>query len=87
MALQKDVTVMTEVGEEVTISNSYIKVAYVYGDKNVMKADVAFFKNADDERPYDIKKYRFKPNLSSNFIKQSYNYLKTLEEFSGSTDV
>ena len=87
MALQKNVTVMTEVGEEVTINNTYIKIAYVYGDKNVMNSTVAYYRNAGDESPYKTEKYKFTPDLDSNFIKQGYEHLKTLDQFSDAEDV
>lgn len=62
----------------------YIKVTNVNASKENAIAHVLFTsENITGER-----RYSFQVNLDGdNFIKQAYNHLKTLPEFSGATDV
>jgi hypothetical protein len=64
---------------------AYIKVENVSGDKNSIKATVSFTDNAIELN----KTYSFPAsvdNAAPNFIKQAYEYLKTLPEFENSED-
>jgi hypothetical protein len=64
---------------------AYIKVVAVSGNKSQIFATVNF---KGDEYEYS-KEYEIPISVSDNsenFIKQAYNHLKTLEEFSGSVD-
>jgi hypothetical protein len=62
----------------------YIKVIKVSGDKVKGNMIVSF---AGTKNTFQ-KSYKFTPSMSGdNFIKQAYDYLKTLEEFEGATDV
>lgn len=63
----------------------YIKVEGVFGDKNFLRCVVSFTK---DEQRVTEKEYFYNPSMSAdNFIKQSYEHLKTFDEFAGATDV
>ena len=69
--------------QHVTISDVYAKVLSVTGNKASIIASVGFIK--------DVKLaeriYTFTPDLEGpNFIKQAYQFLKTLPEFSDATD-
>jgi len=69
--------------QQVTISDVYIKVGSVLASKDSIVAKVSFTK--------DIKlaerSYSFPADLDGpNFIKQAYEYLKTLPEFSDAVD-
>lgn len=82
-------TVSTEFGvvssKDITInlSNAYIKVGSVSGDKNNVTATVLTKIGSNIKTKF----YQFKPNLDgSNFIKQSYEHLKTLPEFVDAVD-
>lgn len=76
----------------VEIKNAYCRIAYVAGDKRSMSVRINCFKNkdaADMEPPAHWVVVSFTPDISdgsANFISQAYNHLKTLPEFSGSTD-
>jgi hypothetical protein len=64
---------------------AYIKVQNVSGDKNNINATVTF---TDDSVKFN-KNYTFSASVAdgaSNFIKQTYEYLKTLPEFENSED-
>jgi hypothetical protein len=64
---------------------AYIKVQNVSGDKNNVNASVSF---TDDNIQFS-KMYRFSALVNDgapNFIKQAYEYLKTLPEFENSED-
>jgi hypothetical protein len=68
----------------VTVNDTYVKVENVQSDKLAARANVCFYKN---EKSFNAKTYEFYVNLDgSNFIKQAYEYLKTLPEFSGAVD-
>ena len=82
-------TVATEFGvvssKDVTVNlyNAYIKVESVFGDKTNVTATVST-KIGENVK---TKFYQFKPNLDGgNFIKQSYEHLKTLSEFADAVD-
>jgi len=82
-------TVSTEFGvvssKDVTVnlSNAYIKVESVSGDKNNVTATVTTKIGSNIKTKF----YQFKPNLDgSNFIKQAYEHLKTLPEFADAVD-
>lgn len=70
----------------ITVSQAYVKVKSIVGDKNVVGVDVAF--SADStEQPFTYKGYEFTPDLNGpNFIQQAYEYLKTLPEFADAVD-
>lgn len=86
MALLKNVT-RTALGSDVVLPNCYIKVDEVHGNKHKIQILVAFMIN---DEVVDTTKVSFAPSVadsSDNFIKQAYEHLKTLPEFSGATDV
>jgi len=95
MALQKTLQIsgnavlMTEYGQlnlgnQDTTANCYIKVEAVSGGKDNAVASVLF----KSDTVSFTKTYEFVPNMNgSNFIKQAYEHLKTLPEFSSAEDV
>lgn len=88
MALQKDMELENNFGEKSSIKNCYIKVETVRASKARCFASVQFFKETRDwllvtsEIAFDGDF----SGKSENNIKQAYEHLKTLPEFSGSTD-
>tara|TARA_R110000796_G_scaffold49051_2_gene117423 strand:+ start:884 stop:1147 length:264 start_codon:yes stop_codon:yes gene_type:complete len=87
MALQMNYTTQDQFGNNVVLSNCYIKISKVSGDKNTVSAYVDFTVNADDGSVLQ-RLHRFSPDMDGdNFIRQAYEHLKTLSEFSGATDV
>jgi hypothetical protein len=74
-----------ETGESKLAIAAYIKVQSISGDKNNIDATVMF---TDDNVRFS-KKYTFSASVADgapNFIKQAYEYLKTLPEFENSED-
>lgn len=63
--------------------NAYIKVERVSASKDSASADVSF---TEGEKK-SSSSYTFQPKLDGgNFIKQAYEYLKTLPEFADAQD-
>jgi hypothetical protein len=67
----------------VTLNDCYIKVESVSGTKIQMRSNVSFESNGAKKTHF----YTFQPSLTGkNFIAQTYEYLKTLPEFSDAID-
>jgi hypothetical protein len=78
----------------ITFENAYIRVAELSGSKDILNIRVKWYVNQtareNSSQPLQQKEYSFVPSVEDNaynFIKQGYEYLKTLEEFSTATDV
>jgi len=88
MALQKKVTITDNLGINVDFDTSYIKVTKVRGGKEELIAYVDIF-DQHDGNIVQSNQYAFRPSVadgSDNFIKQSYDYIKTLDKFLEATD-
>lgn len=90
MALSKTITL----DNDLQIPSAYLKITNVFGNKNAVDITLTIFtsKEASDNNEIrcGIKYYRFVPDVSEtspNFIKQGYEYLKTLDEYSDAIDV
>jgi hypothetical protein len=74
----------------VTIPDAYIRVNNFSGSKDSIAFNVGFYGNADEngEREmFDQKAYQCAYNLNgSNAVKQAYDHLKTLPEFTGALE-
>lgn len=84
MALQKN---HDYVG--IAVSNSYIKIYEIKGYTERMEMCVGYHAVAGGPM-YLSETYETTPDLAEdadNFIKQCYDYLKTLDQFSSATDV
>lgn len=66
-----------------TVNNGYLRVSNFSGSKDGVSF-VLSFQAAAGESDLTTKEFSFLPAMNSNFIKQAYEYLKTLPEF---TDV
>jgi hypothetical protein len=98
MAIRKDITIQGEatldvkgakvsLGSQSVVKPYYIKVTNVSGDKAIMLYTVSF--TTEGSQPHGDS-FSFEPSCaegSDNFIKQAYEHLKTLPEFTGATDV
>lgn len=76
--------------KEEIINDCYIVVENLTGSKSNVNFSVVIYKTSDKSEVIDSKLYSFIPNVeenSSNFIKQCYNYLKTLPEYADAIDV
>ena len=78
-------TVTVENGTERVSFSAYVRVDSLTGTKNEINADVVFTgESARFSRQYTIPVSV--DDKSENFIKQAYNYLKTLPEFKDAVD-
>lgn len=71
------------------VQKAYIKINTLSGTKEKMNIGVNVF-NSEKNILIQSNCYAFTPNVtdqSDNFIKQGYEYLKTLPEFTGAIDV
>jgi hypothetical protein len=88
MALQKKVTITDNLGINVDFDTAYIKVSKVRGGKDELIAYVEVY-NQQGGNIVQSNQYVFQPSVddsSDNFIKQSYNHIKTLDKFSEAID-
>jgi len=71
----------------VSISNAYLKVSSLSGNKNRVTFTLVSFNQQDGEQ-ITKQKFTFEPDMNGeNFIRQAYLHLKSLPEFSGAGDV
>jgi hypothetical protein len=76
---------LIDMGNETVELNVYIKISAIDGDKENINATVAFiYKQSHFNKSYAIPVSV--DDGSNNFIKQAYEHLKTLPEFSGAED-
>jgi len=78
----------------ITLESSYARINTLTGSKNLVGFALYYYVSRNDylNGCVSIKQesYEFVPNIqdgSDNFIKQGYEYLKTLPEFSNALDV
>jgi hypothetical protein len=89
MALEKDITLKNNFSEDSFFESAYIQVAEISGTKKLINA-VIFIKKQDRVNVLEQRVVSFVPsvsNTSQNFIKQAYEHLKTMDEFSNALDV
>jgi|APSaa5957512535_1039671.scaffolds.fasta_scaffold17927_4 hypothetical protein len=89
MALQHNYQTQNNLGQDVTLDQSYIKVTEVRATKLSADAYVDFSVEGVGEGAVLQQLFRFVPSLDSthNFIAQAYEHLKTLPEFEDAEDV
>jgi hypothetical protein len=90
MALQKTVNVKNNFGLETTLTDCYIKITRIVGDKESVSITVSYYSDVNQTTEYFNKVYGFAADVSEgseNFIKQGYHYLKSLTEFHDAVDV
>jgi hypothetical protein len=78
------------IDQNVTISGCYAKITYISGDKNAINMVVTLYKSYTTQTVLETKNYSFVPTVTdsaTNFIKQGYEYLKTLSDFSSASNV
>lgn len=86
MAIKKTLTLENSFGEESVITDCYIKVSTVSANKEQVNASVLYMKEAGG-KVLHVEGFEFPSNLEGpNFIKQAYDYIKTLPKFAGATD-
>lgn len=89
MALQKRHTIIV-FGKELAFDEAYQKILKVTGNKNRLEINLAVYDDSLQKYLIESRVFYFSPSVdegSSNFIKQGYEYLKTLEEYKDAIDV
>ncbi|OMD08402.1 hypothetical protein [Paenibacillus odorifer] len=78
----------------ITVASAYVRIDTISGSKDSISIGLNYYvnKNAVTEgKPFfKTEQYLFIPSVddsSANFIKQGYEHLKSLPEFSEATDV
>lgn len=70
----------------VQVTNGYLKIVNITGDKNRVVAILAFSVDANNDALY-TEQFDFVPSMDSgNFIKQAYEYIKTLNGYQDAVD-
>lgn len=76
-----------EVIEKEKEYNAYIRIESVEGNKENMKICVVYYENDSAKKILQRKYYTFVPTMDDkNFIKQGYEFLKTLPKFINAVD-
>jgi hypothetical protein len=90
MALQKTITLTNGL----TATNAYVRIDTISGYKGELNISVNSYASQDafvgGKGYLEQKLYNFIPSVadgSTNFIKQGYEYLKTLDEYKDATDI
>lgn len=89
MALKNDYTVIVG-GKDVLFSNAYHQITFDNGTKYDRFIEVTTFSTPKKDHVVQRKQYRFVPSVEDNapnFIKQGYEYLKTLPDYVDAFDV
>jgi hypothetical protein len=77
----------------IPVSNIYVRIDKVEGNKESLQFVTGYYAmegNVIFPTPYKTNEFGIKPSVlegSQNFIKQGYEYLKTIPEFSEATDI
>lgn len=83
----KHTIIKSAFGQVLEVPDVYCKIARVSGDKQGVTMSVDFW---NDNALLFTESYSFTPSVADgaeNFIKQGYEYLKTLDQFYGCVDV
>ena len=78
-----------KITEVIHFPNAYHKITDIKGSKQLIEFIVGIFDNSDCTNLVGIKKYQFIPDVSEdsgNFLEQGYEFIKTLEEYTGAED-
>lgn len=87
MALQQTIILKDSFGDDKTFQNTYRKVTNYTGTKEQIFVVVSTYKNKELMQLISADGFSFKPQMNNeNFIKQAYEYLKTLPEFVNTQD-
>lgn len=74
--------------ETVMFENAYYKIKNLEGNKNKINIEIGIYEGKG-KNLLETKQYNFIPDLSDNsenFIKQGYEYLKSLDEYEQALD-
>ena len=88
MALNKNYT-KNIYGKDIIFENAYIQIIHDDGDKNIRNIQVVIYDTNEKINIVEQTNYSFVPDItdgSVNFIKQGYEYLKTLDKYIDAVD-
>ena len=85
MALTQAVTLQNNFSEDSTFPNAYFRIDWLEGSKHFITIKVGTYKTNELFKIAE-NNFSFVPTLNDNFIKQGYEYLKTLPEFADAID-
>lgn len=78
----------------ITVNGAYARISNIFGTKEIISFTLEYFvsKNVQIEGnpSFYQDSFSFKPDVqdaATNFIRQSYKYLKTLDDFKSAIDV
>lgn len=89
MGLKRNLDIF-KYGKTLNFSDAYTKIINVSGDKKYLTIQTATFDDLRLENTLIYEEHIFVPSVSensNNFIKQGYEYLKTLPEYANAIDV
>lgn len=77
------------IDKDFLIENVYCKIDSINGNKNNVEIRINIYKDETKQVFISSNIYNFEPSLENvdNFIKQGYDYLKTLNEYKGAVDL
>lgn len=83
-----------ETTQGVVLKNAYIRIDEIGGSKSRLSIRVRVYNSEgsfrDGKESFSEELYSFLPSVDDdapNFIKQGYEFLKSLPEFTGATDI
>jgi hypothetical protein len=86
MALKQQSTVDVKLVGSVQVT-SYIRVAHIAGTKHQIIANVVSHKDNASGEAFKAGNYKFSPDMNGgNFIRQAYDHIKSLPEFTNAVD-
>jgi hypothetical protein len=89
MALSKSITV-NAYGQSITFDSAYYQIDSINGNKDTLNLIIFVYSDSSKTNLVTQNTYSFTPSIAdqaTNFYKQGYDYLKTLPDFQGATDV
>jgi len=85
MALKKNFVLQFH-DQSIVLPDAYCKVWRVFGNKEELHCDVNIL-DKQNGKSYRVLSFKFVPDMNGgNFIKQAYDYVKTLPEFDAAVD-
>ncbi|MBN1039012.1 hypothetical protein DVW12_09890 [Clostridium botulinum] len=77
-------------GEILNFGNAYHKITFINGSKENINIQITIYNDISKKYILNQVGYRFIPkieDIAPNFIKQGYEYLKTLDEYKNAIDL
>lgn len=81
---------MLEKEDIIHLNDCYLAITNTSGNKNGIDLELSIYRDSEKNVVVEKKYYKFIPSVadnSDNFIKQGYEYLKTLDEYKDAVDL